>query len=328
MQRWWTTWRRSGGGTRPAAAWRRRPMPRCLMCRWPRRARGRGRAGAGGRCRAAHALAALLRCCWAARGRCGMPSWRRAASPPRRVPAWPRSLINARAEPEPSVLQRFAELLLDIVLSCQGDLAPQVGAWGCTGMHTVPVPPGAPSTAPRVAPAAGPLGAAAAQAAARAPAQAQVSRGARGCACRVAPGCPGVRPCLGASALCCLPLCPPGRMTVPWRPLYTLLHRYGLEPSAAYEGATLALPACWPCAALRCAALPCAALPGPAMPRAGHALVAPLLHAADAPPAPWVSSPWRRRRRGGGPAPGADHAGAPLPPLLPSRVRGGDLGHV
>jgi len=35
-------------------------------------------------------------------------------------------LIHARAEPEPAVLQQFAELLLDIVLSCRGDLPPQV----------------------------------------------------------------------------------------------------------------------------------------------------------------------------------------------------------
>lgn len=51
------------------------------------------------------------------------------ALPRLRSPAWvphPRSLINARAEPEAAVLREFVLLLLDIVLSSQGDLVPQV----------------------------------------------------------------------------------------------------------------------------------------------------------------------------------------------------------
>ena len=56
----------------------------------------------------------------------------RPATAPRRATApAPCSLINARAEPEPGVLLEFVELLLDIVLSCQSDLVPQVGADGC-----------------------------------------------------------------------------------------------------------------------------------------------------------------------------------------------------
>lgn len=42
-----------------------------------------------------------------------------------------RRLIHARAEPEPAVLQQFAELLLDIVLSCRGDLPPQARRFLC-----------------------------------------------------------------------------------------------------------------------------------------------------------------------------------------------------
>ncbi|KAL4431419.1 hypothetical protein ABPG75_006675 [Micractinium tetrahymenae] len=84
-----------------------------------------------------------------------------------------KCLINARAEPEPEVLQRFVTLLLDIVLSCQTDVVPQV-RWA-QQLHRL----------------------------------LRVHRRKL-------------------------------RVTVPWRPLYAMLYRTGMAPSAAYEGGGVA----------------------------------------------------------------------------------------
>lgn len=84
-----------------------------------------------------------------------------------------KCLINARAEPEAAVLNQFASLLLDIVLSCQNDLVPQV-RWA-QQLHRL----------------------------------LRVHRRKL-------------------------------KIVVPWRPLYLMLHRYGMQPSAAYEGGGVA----------------------------------------------------------------------------------------
>lgn len=77
-----------------------------------------------------HGLGRTRQPAGAGRGRSGerrlCPSLPRPGRAPRCCPLC--SLINARAEPEPAVLERFVTVLLDIVLSCQADVVPQVGA--------------------------------------------------------------------------------------------------------------------------------------------------------------------------------------------------------
>lgn len=80
-----------------------------------------------------------------------------------------KCLINARAEPEAAVLQQFVEVLLDIVLSCQDNLVPQV-RWAQ-----------------------------------------QLHRLLRAHRRKL-------------------------KIVVPWRPLYEMLYRQAMQPSAAYEG--------------------------------------------------------------------------------------------
>lgn len=80
-----------------------------------------------------------------------------------------KCLINARAEPEPAVLERFVTVLLDIVLSCQADVVPQV-RWA-QQLHRL----------------------------------LRVHRRKL-------------------------------NIAVPWRPLYEMMYRTGMEPSAAYQG--------------------------------------------------------------------------------------------
>ncbi|KAI3424360.1 hypothetical protein D9Q98_009913 [Chlorella vulgaris] len=84
-----------------------------------------------------------------------------------------KCLMNARAEPEPAVLNQFVEFMLDVVLSCQSDLVVQV-RWA-QQLHRL----------------------------------LRVHRRKL-------------------------------QVSVPWRPLYEMMRRQGMEPSAAYEGGGVA----------------------------------------------------------------------------------------